>query len=74
MAPPSLPQPLDRLSEDHIPGLPRPVLAAAAEGPHRPSDVTGIPRPPGGERHGRLPGAQGRDRFASGDPPTLHTR
>ncbi|MGY5057356.1 ATP-binding protein [Streptomyces sp. 900105755] len=67
MAPPSLPQPLDRLPEDHIPGLPRPALAAAGEGPYRPSDATGVPRPPGGERLGRLPGPQGLDRFASGD-------
>ncbi|MFG2937369.1 ATP-binding protein [Streptomyces sp. NPDC048282] len=72
MAPPSLPQPLDRLPEDRLPGLPRPALMAAAEGPHHPSDVTGTPRPPGGERLGRLPGPQGLDRFASGDrPPAL---
>ncbi|MFD4505960.1 ATP-binding protein [Streptomyces sp. NPDC058457] len=74
MAPPSLPQPLDRLPEDHIPGLPRPALAAAAEGPHRPSDATGIPRPPGGERLGRLPGPQGLDRFASGDRTAVLSR
>ncbi|MGW5655187.1 ATP-binding protein [Streptomyces humi] len=67
MAPPSLPQPLDRLPDDRIPGLPRPALTAAAEGAHRPSDVTGAPLPPGGERLGRLPGPQGLDRFASGD-------
>ncbi|MEU9151204.1 ATP-binding protein [Streptomyces sp. NPDC048417] len=73
MAPPSLPQPLDRLPDDRIPGLPRPALAAAAEGPHRPSDPTGIPRPPGGERLGRLPGPQGLDRFASGDRPAPHS-
>ncbi|RPE46423.1 anti-sigma regulatory factor (Ser/Thr protein kinase) [Streptomyces sp. Ag109_O5-1] len=77
MAPPSLPQPLDRLPEDRIPGLPRPALTAGAEGPHRSSDVTGnVPRPPGGERLGRLPGPQGLDRFASGDGPTtlVHSR
>ncbi|MEV5957160.1 ATP-binding protein [Streptomyces sp. NPDC051987] len=74
MAPPSLPQPLDRLPEDHIPGLTRPALAAAAEGPHRPSDATGTPTPPGGERLGRLPGPQGLGRFASGDRPAPHSR
>ncbi|MGW7237833.1 ATP-binding protein [Streptomyces sp. NPDC054804] len=73
MAPPSLPQPLDRLPDDRIPGLPRPALAAGAEGPHRPSDAAGIPRPPGGERLGRLPGPQGLDRFASGDRPVPHS-
>ncbi|MEW2301058.1 ATP-binding protein [Streptomyces sp. NPDC006655] len=74
MAPPSLPQPLDRLPDDRIPGPPRPALMAAAEGPHRPSDVTGVPGPPGGERLGRLPGPQGLDRFASGDRPTQRSR
>ncbi|MEU9450164.1 ATP-binding protein [Streptomyces sp. NPDC048277] len=75
MAPPSLPQPLDRLPEDRIPGLPRPAVMAGAEGPHHPSGTTdGIPRPPGGERLGRLPGPQGLDRFASGDRPPLHSR
>ncbi|MEU9238713.1 ATP-binding protein [Streptomyces shenzhenensis] len=74
MAPPSLPQPLDRLPEDHITGLPRPALAAAAEGPHRPSDATGVPTPPGGERLGRLPGPQGLGRFASGDRPAPLSR
>jgi anti-sigma regulatory factor (Ser/Thr protein kinase) len=77
MAPPSLPQPLDRLPDDRIPGLPRPAEMAGAdtEGPHRPSDATGsIPRPPGGERLGRLPGPHGLDRFASGDRPPLHSR
>ncbi|MEU2422188.1 ATP-binding protein [Streptomyces sp. NPDC007851] len=74
MAPPSLPQPLDRLPDDRIPGLPRPALMAAAEGTHRPSDATGIPGPPGGERLGRLPGPQGLDRFASGDRPAALSR
>lgn len=92
MAPPSLPRPLHRLSEDfrpdrspdevgqlRLPSVPAPQraeedakgprpAAQTRELPHRPPEPAGDPRPPGGERLGRLPGPDGLDRLASGVP------
>ncbi|MFJ3308869.1 ATP-binding protein [Streptomyces sp. NPDC086549] len=59
MAPPSLPQPLDRLSEDPLPGR--------FPGARLPI------RPPGGEYTGRLPGPDGPDRLVSGAEPPRRT-
>ncbi|MFE9453706.1 ATP-binding protein [Streptomyces sp. NPDC006739] len=75
MAPPSLPQPLDRLTADRLPGehplpIPLPLPLPAAERAQRPSPAAITPVPPGGELPGRLPGPHGPDRpLASGAEP-----
>ncbi|MFF8431145.1 ATP-binding protein [Streptomyces sp. NPDC016566] len=83
MAPPSsLPQPLHRLSEHHVPvtgtpaASPPPLrlppiglplrISDAMEPAPRPAEADGTPRPPGGEHPGRLPGPEGPDPLASG--------
>ncbi|MGW4563576.1 ATP-binding protein [Streptomyces sp. NPDC004561] len=46
------------------------LIAHVVEAPHSPADPAGVPRPPGGERLGRLPGPDGLDLLASGAPST----
>ncbi|WP_425578040.1 ATP-binding protein [Streptomyces glaucus] len=78
MAPPSLPQPLNRLPTVRQPARPagagQPARLRRAEPPARPEGTTRSPRPPGGEDTGRLPGPGGPDLLASGarPPRTAH--
>lgn len=71
MAPPSLPQPLNRLPDDELRELSgRPPAQPAlrpltTERPGSPQEAVRSPQPPGGGHPGRLPGPEGLDRPAS---------